>query len=69
MTTDDDDGRRRRTMTTDDDDGRRHTLNPFYLLKDLKCVVVVRHRCRRRPSVPIEFPRKYISYIAAFEWV
>jgi hypothetical protein len=30
----------------------------------LKCVVV-RRRCRRRPlsSVPIEFPRKYISYI------
>ena len=24
-----------------------------------------RHRRRRRPSVPIEFPRKYISYIAA----
>jgi hypothetical protein len=37
--------------------------------KDLKCVVVVvrrRRRCRRRrrrrPSVPIEFPRKYISF-------
>jgi hypothetical protein len=45
--------------------------------KDLKCVVVVRRRPsssssvivvvvrrrrRRRPSVPIEFPRKYISF-------
>jgi hypothetical protein len=32
--------------------------------KDLKCVVFV--VVRRRPSVPIEFPRKYISYITAF---
>ena len=33
--------------------------------KDLKCVVVVVVVVvRRRPSVPIEFPRKYISYIA-----
>jgi hypothetical protein len=33
--------------------------------KDLKCVVR-RHRRRRRPPVPIEFPHKYISHIAAF---
>jgi hypothetical protein len=36
----------------------------FFLLwalgQGLKCVVVVVRR-RRRPSVPIEFPRKYIS--------
>ena len=38
----------------------------IYNIKDLKCVVVRRRRRRRRPSVPIEFPRKYISYIAAF---
>ncbi len=35
--------------------------------KDLKCVVVVvRRRRRRRPSVPIEFPRKFIVYYISY---
>ena len=44
---------------------RKQIIDKFYctsiLWKDLKCVVV-RRRHRRRPSVPIEFPRKYIIY-------
>ncbi len=37
---------------------------PSYRRKDLKCVI--RRRRRHPSSVPIEFPRNYISYIAAF---
>jgi len=37
------------------------TIQDIYNIKDLKCVVVRRCRRRRRPSVPIEFPRMLIG--------